>query len=219
MSDALIEEFEVLESIYPSELTKISDSVIQIDVEPEEVNALDGAELLRLTLQVEYGPDYPDVLPKLSLYTVEDGGEIDDNEIALLLKDLQSVGEENVGIAMTFTLVSHLREHLASFVKDRAERRRREETEKERLALEAEEARTRGTAVTQESFKAWKIKFDQEQAAAKRASRQLFEGNRILEEDSLMEEGTISVDLSQYDRTSRGEDPEEEEGITFSDSD
>lgn len=87
---------------------------------------------------------------------------------------------------MTFTLVSHLREQLSALVKTRAERRRKEETEKERLAIEvifpsytalftfetipsqAEEARTRGTPVTQESFKAWKTKFDQEQALAKK---------------------------------------------------
>ncbi|KAJ7658838.1 hypothetical protein DFH06DRAFT_921723, partial [Mycena polygramma] len=75
-------------------------------------------------------------------------------------------GEENIGMAMTFTLVSHLREQLAVLVKTRTERRRKEEVEKERLALE--EARTRGTPVTQESFKAWKTKFDQELATAKK---------------------------------------------------
>lgn len=37
---------------------------------------------------------------------------------------------------MTFTLVSHLREQLAALVKERVERRRKEEAEKERLALE-----------------------------------------------------------------------------------
>lgn len=45
-------------------------------------------------------------------------------------------GEENLGMAMTFTLVSHLREQLSDLVKERADRREREESEKERLALE-----------------------------------------------------------------------------------
>jgi hypothetical protein len=41
-----------------------------------------------------------------------------------------------------------------------------------------------------------------------------------LEEDTLLEEGAVSVDLSQYDRTTRDEeDVDEDEGITFSDSD
>jgi len=109
--------------------------------------------------------------------------------------------------------------------------------------LEEEEARTRGTPVTVESFAAWKMKFDKE-VAAKRAQdeeerlramtskereeykrltsrlsgRHLFERNRHLEDENLMEEGTVSVDVSQYDRIRNLE--EQEEGIiTFSDSD
>lgn len=39
-------------------------------------------------------------------------------------------------MAMTFTLVSHLRERLTALVTDREERIRKEEAEKERLALE-----------------------------------------------------------------------------------
>ena len=39
-------------------------------------------------------------------------------------------------MAMTFTLVSHLREQLVALVRDRAEKQRKEEVEKERLALE-----------------------------------------------------------------------------------
>ena len=47
-----------------------------------------------------------------------------------------SQGEENVGMAMTFTLVSHLREQLAELVRSRAEKERRLAAEKERLELE-----------------------------------------------------------------------------------
>ena len=39
-------------------------------------------------------------------------------------------------MAMTFTLVSQLREELASLVRARAEKIRQEEAEKERLAIE-----------------------------------------------------------------------------------
>jgi hypothetical protein len=39
-------------------------------------------------------------------------------------------------MAMTFTLVSHLREQLTELVQQRAEKERREEAEKERKALE-----------------------------------------------------------------------------------
>jgi hypothetical protein len=45
-------------------------------------------------------------------------------------------GNENIGMAMTFTLVSHLREQLSHLVRARAEKRRQEDMERERLALE-----------------------------------------------------------------------------------
>jgi 6-pyruvoyl-tetrahydropterin synthase len=48
----------------------------------------------------------------------------------------QLQGEENLGMAMTFTLVSHLREQLSSLVRIRAENIAKAEVEKERLALE-----------------------------------------------------------------------------------
>ena len=47
--------------------------------------------------------------------------------------------------------------------------------------------------------------------------RHLFERNRHLEDESLLEEGTISVDVTQYDRTRNQEEPEEDI-VTFSDS-
>jgi hypothetical protein len=87
-------------------------------------------------------------------------------------------------MAMTFTLVSHLRERLSELIRSRQEERQKLEAEKERLALEVrvinfnsgvssdlspqeEEARTRGTPVNVESFKTWKANFDREQAQRK----------------------------------------------------
>lgn len=45
-------------------------------------------------------------------------------------------GEENEGMAMTFTLVSHLREKLSGLVENRVKARVAEEHERERLAIE-----------------------------------------------------------------------------------
>jgi len=45
----------------------------------------------------------------------------------------------------------------------------------------------------------------------------LFEKNRHLEDETQLEEGAVSVDFSQYERTKAEE--HEEEGLTFSDSD
>lgn len=199
---------------------------------------------VKLKLSVHYPDGYPDVLPTLALATVD--GEIDESEKETLLQGIATLGEENMGMAMTFTLVSHLREQLSILVEGRIAHRIAEEREKERLVIEAEEARTRGTPVTVDSFKAWKIKFDKE-VMAKKASeeeerlramtpkekeeykkigtrltgRQLFERNRNLahEDDGLMEEGTVSVDISQYDRTKVDAEEVEEDHVHFSDSD
>ncbi|OCH95513.1 RWD-domain-containing protein [Obba rivulosa] len=240
-TDVLLEEFEVLESIYPTELAKLSERAVRIDAEPEE--PIDGEDELRVALEVHYTDDYPDALPEMALDAIE--GELGEKEEEELLDSLLKVGEENLGMAMTFALVAHLREQLSVIVKFRAQRRKEEEAEKERLAIEAEEARTRGTPVTIDSFKAWKAKFDKE-VATKRAreeeeklkalspkereeykkivtrpsGRQLFEhdGTLAISDDSLVEEGAVSVDISQYDRTAV-EQEEEEEHVTFSDSD
>ncbi|KZT26219.1 RWD-domain-containing protein [Neolentinus lepideus HHB14362 ss-1] len=238
-SDALLEEFEVLESIYPTELSKLSERDIQIEVEPEEVEEED--DRLLFVLSVHYPDEYPDVLPDLSLQLAE--GELEEQDIEALLNDLRTVGEENVGMAMTFSLVSHLRERMTVVVREKVELKRKGEVEKERLALEA---RIRGTPVTHESFLAWKKKFDQEMASRKAkeeeeklkgmtpkereeykkfqtrpSGRQLFERDKTLAtmDDSLAEEGTVSVDFSQYERRRDQDEEEEESLVEFSDSD
>jgi len=151
-------------------------------------------------------------------------------------------------MAMVFTLVSQLKEALGDLVVDRAERRRLDEVEEERKALEAEAARNRGTPVTPASFlewrKRWNAKMKDKQAAeedeklkalapkdreefrrskTKPSGRQLFERDRTLakEDAALVEEGVVSVDITKYDREAVREEDEEEEdtGIRFEDSD
>ncbi|KAJ8594337.1 RWD-domain-containing protein [Rhizopogon salebrosus TDB-379] len=239
-AEVLAEEFEVYSS-YPYQV--VSDREIQIDVEPDET--VDGDLSFKLQLSVHYPDEYPDTLPRLTLEAIE--GELEEEEHDALLESLTTVGEENVGMAMTFTLVSHLREQMTYLVRQRADQLIAEEREKERLAIEAEEARTRGTQVTVESFKGWKIKFSREIAQRKArdeeerlrafsprereewkrsttrpTGRQLFERNKNLEhdDDGLMEEGTVSVDISQYDRSQGNtHEDEDDDRVHFSDSD
>lgn len=171
-------------------------------------------------------------------------GEIEEEELADLLDGLKVLGEENVGMAMTFTLVSHLREQLAELVRSRAEKERHLAAEKERLELEAEEAKTRGTPVTRESFLAWKTKFDREMAAERTkeqeersrnltpkereeskkfqgrlTGKQIFQRNRDWAEDESLEEGGTSVDVAQYERAYQSEEGDEGNRVYFSDSD
>ncbi|EPT05982.1 hypothetical protein FOMPIDRAFT_1154615 [Fomitopsis schrenkii] len=240
-SEVLQEEFEVLESIYPTELTILSERALRIDIEADD--PLEGEEEIKLVLEVRYTDGYPDTLPELSLEPLE--GPIEEDELENLMADLRRVGEENLGMAMTFTLAAQLREQLSALIRSRAEQREREAVDKERRAIEAEEARTRGTPVSIESFAVWKVIFEKDLAARKAkeegeklkgmspkereeykrlatrfTGRQLFERDRNLaiDDDNLVEEGAESVDITQYDRTAV-ENEEEEEGVTFSDSD
>ncbi|KAI1795971.1 RWD-domain-containing protein [Ganoderma leucocontextum] len=241
-AEVLAEEFEVLESIYPTELTKLSEREIQIDVEPDD--PVEGIEELSLVFKVEYTEEYPDALPIFSLEVQQ--GELEDDEVDHLLVEVGKVGEENLGMAMTFTLVAHLRERLSALQREREERIRKDEMEKERRVLEVEEAKTRGTPVTVESFKAWKVKFDKELATKRMreeeeklkslaskdreehkklhtrlTGRALFERDRNLGtlDDGLSEEDAVSVDISQYDRTMIEEEEDDGDHVTFSDSD
>jgi hypothetical protein len=108
---------------------------------------------VKLTLEVHYPTEYPEVLPELSISPLE--GLLEEAEQAKLLQELSTVvrhvmmnlkprsvwcvpqGEENLGMAMTFTLVSHLRDRLSLLIREREEARRRHEMEQERLVLEA----------------------------------------------------------------------------------
>jgi len=98
---------------------------------------------------VHYTDDYPQTIPELSLEPIETyftDGEIDElicelqnvvclNGVFILLAADLFKGRENVGMAMTFTLVSHLREHLSRLLRIRVETQKKEEQEKERLEL------------------------------------------------------------------------------------
>ncbi|KAJ1308962.1 hypothetical protein OPQ81_004645 [Rhizoctonia solani] len=244
MSDykaAIQEEYEVLESIFPDELKKISEDKIQVVVIPEE-GEIDSD--IKVLLGIEYTTNYPDEIPNISLEVEE--GELAEEEIESLITGIKAVGEENLGMAMVFTLVTHLREALVEVIQNRIEKEKQIELEKERQLMEAEAARAKGTPVTAESFNRWRVKFIAEmkeiqereeeeklkgltpkerdewkKSKSKPTGRQLFEKNRDLamSDASYIEEGVTSVDITQYDRTAARDDEETDTGLHFSDSD
>lgn len=119
-----------------------------------------------LVLQVSYPPDYPDVAPELEISAPPNAPKHprldvqEDRE--RLLETLQPAIEENIGMAMVFTLVSALKESAEQLM---AERVNAVHAQKEIEAAKAEEEENRkfqGTAVTRESFLAWHARFKQE---------------------------------------------------------
>ncbi|KAK4683937.1 hypothetical protein P7C73_g6272, partial [Tremellales sp. Uapishka_1] len=232
--EILEEEFEVLESIFPDEIEKISENEIKIRIEPEEPIS---SQPLALKLVFNYPPTYPDVIPELSLEEIEDEGELREGEEANILEGLRSVAEESLGMAMTFTLTSAARESLSDIVRDRVVREKEEDDRKTREYEELEAKKKRGTPITTELFTSWRLNYmkelkskrdkeeeerikslppkEREEWRRRRerlSGRQLFESSQTLAtSDEGLYEGGGEVDIAQYSREDREAERRKEE--------
>ncbi|KAL5332929.1 RWD-domain-containing protein [Aspergillus crustosus] len=162
-----IEEREVLDSIFPDEITDVSDTAYRISITldaPE--NDEEEAEPPILVLQVTYPEDYPDIAPELDLSAPADAPRHPRLDISedreRLLEALQPTIEENMGMAMIFTLVSALKESAELLM---AERVNAVHAVKEMEAAKAEEEENKkfqGTVVNRETFLEWLENFKKE---------------------------------------------------------
>ena len=129
-------------------------------------------QLVVLVLRVQYPETYPDVAPDLDLSThpnapKHDKLDVHDDKVRLL-ESLQDAIDENIGMAMVFTLVSTLKENAESLI---AERQQVEQAEKDKEAAKAEEEENKkfhGTAVTRKSFLEWRERFQNESEESER---------------------------------------------------
>ncbi|KAA8648609.1 hypothetical protein EYZ11_001568 [Aspergillus tanneri] len=173
-----IEEREVLDSIFPDEITDISDTSYRISVTldtPE--NDIEETQQPILMLQVSYPTDYPDVAPDLEISAPPNAPKHPRLDIQedrdRLLEALQPTIEENIGMAMVFTLVSALKESAEQLMSERVNAVHAQKEMEAAKAEEEENKKFHGTAVTRESFLEWQAKFIQEMAEEER--RQLEE--------------------------------------------
>ncbi|RMJ27265.1 rwd domain-containing protein [Aspergillus sp. HF37] len=172
-----VEEREVLDSIFPDEITDVSETSyrISITLDPPE-NDVEQTDQPGLVLQVSYPPDYPDAAPDLEITSPPNAPKhprLDIHEDrSRLLDALQPAIEENMGMAMVFTLVSALKESAELLM---AERVNAIHAQKEVEAAQVEEEENRkfqGSAVTPESFLAWRAKFLEEMEEEERRRRE-----------------------------------------------
>lgn len=119
-----------------------------------------------LLLSVTYPPAYPDEAPVLDLSTPPNSARYPHLDIqedkARLLSALEPITEENMGMAMVFTLVSTLKDGAELLI---SERQAAAQAIKDVAAAQAEEEENRkfhGTAVTRESFLQWRAGFGKE---------------------------------------------------------
>ncbi|KAF4164484.1 hypothetical protein CNMCM6936_009066 [Aspergillus lentulus] len=191
-----VEEREVLDSIFPEEITDISDTAyrISINLETPESDARDEEETEQpvLILQVSYPPEYPDVAPDLDISAPPNAPKhplLDIQEDRdRLLEALQPTIEENLGMAMVFTLVSTLKESAELLM---AERANAVQALKEMEAAKAEEEENRkfqGTAVTPETFLEWRERFRKEMEEKEQREREEKEADEKRAKKALVKE-------------------------------
>lgn len=161
------EEREVLESIFPDEITDVSDTEYRVSILLDiPQDSEEDPEAPTILLQVQYTETYPDEAPRLDIQNPPNAAkhphlDIQDDK-AQLLDSLKETIEENMGMAMVFTLVTTLKENAEQLI---AKRKEVVQQEKDREAAKAEAEENRkfeGTKVTRETFLAWHNKFKQE---------------------------------------------------------
>ena len=206
-----------------------------------------------LSLHIQYTPDYPDAPPNMSIHVLRDTKAVlgpaitdeDDNDesasvdrpaVTELQAGLDEVAQESLGMAMVFTLASHLRESVTTLIQRRVQEIEAEASAKREAEIEAEAEKFRGTAVTPERFAEWRVTFLQEMAEkerkeeeqkmskmsakereeykkskAKPSGKQLFEKGGTFEDDEAEDEGAQEVDWSLYTREQREKERREHE--------
>ncbi|KAI9698944.1 MAG: hypothetical protein M1836_003133 [Candelina mexicana] len=161
------EEREVLKSIFPDEFTDISDTEYRISILLDVINKEeDESKSPTIILQVNYPTAYPDEAPQLEISTPPNAPKyalLDlQEDRSRLMEALQPTIEENMGIAMVFSLVSALKDSAELLVSERQHAAQALEDVQKAEAEEAENRKFHGTAVTIKSFLEWRAKFKNE---------------------------------------------------------
>ncbi|AOW04017.1 RWD domain-domain-containing protein [Yarrowia lipolytica] len=169
------QELEVLQSIYPEEITVLDPSTYTIDIGLDVQPKGQCVEL-----HVKYPKDYPEVVPVIRIVrgqaaeedydsdeeeveeTLDYEGEpvfLDAEDYAELTSKMQEVAEENVGMASVFAIASSLKDEAEELHASKV-RSNEQKLEQARKAVEDEEQKKFvGTPVTPESFAEWRKGF------------------------------------------------------------
>ncbi|KAK4158212.1 ubiquitin-conjugating enzyme/RWD-like protein [Chaetomidium leptoderma] len=156
-----IEEREVLDSIFPDEIADISETEYRISITLDIPD--DEAEPPVILLTVRYPEDYPDKAPLLEVAAPQNSTPHEYLNVAEdkdhLLQGLEAVVEENLGMAMVFTLVSAVKEAAEQLVEERKEAAAQAHEEVVLAAEREENKKFHGTPVNRETFLQWREGF------------------------------------------------------------
>jgi hypothetical protein len=143
---------------------------ISIELEVAEDDAED-AEPPTVLLQVKYPEEYPDQAPILELLAPPNAPTHPLFNVASdkdgLLDSLTETIEDNMGMAMIFTLVSTLKDNAEQLIASRQQEAENEREQKMLAAEREENKKFHGTPVTPETFTAWRAGFRKEMEEAR----------------------------------------------------
>ncbi len=148
---------------------------------PDDDNGDEEAEPPTLVLHVRYPDAYPDEAPVLDLSPLPNAPPHPRFSVSAdkerLLKGMADAIQENLGMAMVFTLVTTLTELAEQLMTDRKEAVEREREEVLLAAEREENKKFHGTPVTPETFLKWRDDFMREMEE----QRQRAEEERLVE--------------------------------------
>ena len=119
-----------------------------------------------MLLTVAYPEPYPDVAPHLELSSPPNAPKqpnfdlVEDRD--RLLSEIQPTLDENIGMAMVFTIVSALKDAAENLISERQAAAQEVRDIEAAKAEEEENRKFHGTAVTKESFMEWRAQFKKE---------------------------------------------------------
>ncbi|CAG5156964.1 uncharacterized protein ALTATR162_LOCUS4757 [Alternaria atra] len=163
------EEREVLESIFPDEITDVSETEFRIAITLDDGRHEDDEseeEQPVIILNVSYPPNYPDEAPRLDVTQPPNAPrhaylDIQEDK-QRLLDSLTETIEENLGMAMIFTLVTVLKDSAELLMTERQNAKQALADIAAAKAEEEENKKFQGEAVTRETFLAWRERFRKE---------------------------------------------------------
>jgi hypothetical protein len=126
----------------------------------------DDSEPPNILLRVKYPDSYPDEAPILDMSAPPNAPAYPYFDVSSdkerLLSGLSLTIEENIGMAMIFTLVSTLKESAEQLITERQVAKRAEHEQRILEAEMEENKKFHGTPVTPETFKEWRLRFREE---------------------------------------------------------
>lgn len=189
-----IEEREVLDSIFPDEITDITETSYRVSIALDVPGQDEEAEIPTLVLTVAYPESYPDVAPSLDITFPPNAPRM----LQLSLPEdkphlLSSIDEritESMGQAMVFTLISALKESAELLIGERLNEVQAEKDKEAAKLEEVENAKFHGEAVTRESFLTWRARFREEMEREEEERRRVEEEGKS--KKLKIEEGKMS---------------------------